>query len=179
MRIAQIRKYDVANGPGIRTTVFVSGCTHNCKGCFNKEYQDFEYGKPFTKEIEDEIIEYVKETGCLSILGGEPLQQDEQLQYFLQRVKRETNANVWMWTGYTIEQVLSHKFLRNRHLTETFSNTRFSFILAVLENVDFLVDGKFVESKKDLTLKFRGSSNQRIINVKKSLENLKAIEVED
>ena len=160
MNIAQIRKYDVANGPGIRTTIFVSGCTHNCKNCFNKEYQDFSYGKPFTKEIEDEIISYVKDTNRLSILGGEPMQQGIELINLLKRVKEETNATIWMWTGYIYE------------LLETDIQRK------MLQYVYVLVDGPFIESKKDLTLKFRGSSNQRIINVKKTLDKNKLITME-
>ena len=103
MKYSAIKYCDVANGPGIRTTIFVSGCTHNCKNCFNKEYQDFSYGKPFTKEIEDEIISYVKDTNRLSILGGEPMQQGIELINLLKRVKEETNATIWMWTGYIYE----------------------------------------------------------------------------
>ena len=160
MNIAQIRKYDVANGPGIRTTIFVSGCTHNCKNCFNKEYQDFSYGKPFTKEIEDEIISYVKDTNRLSILGGEPMQQGIELINLLKRVKEETNATIWMWTGCIYE------------LLETDIQRK------MLQYIYVLVDRPFIESKKDLTLKFRVSSNQRIIDVKNTLDKNKLITME-
>ena len=155
MKIAQIRKYDVANGPGIRTTIFVSGCTHSCKSCFNKEYQSFQYGNDYNKDVEDEIISYVKSTNKLSVLGGEPMQQSLELANLLKRVKEETDANIWMWTGYVFDK------LKTEIQKE------------ILKHVDVLVDGPFIESKKDLTLKFRGSSNQRIIDVKKTLDSNK------
>lgn len=162
MNIAQLRKYDVANGPGIRTTVFVSGCTHNCYNCFNKEYQDFKFGDLFTTRTTNLIIDCVKETKRLSVLGGEPMQQGWEFVNFLSKVKQETNANIWVWTGYTIEQLLNSKDGK-------------SFQREALKYIDVLVDGKFINEKKDLTLRFRGSSNQRILNVKKSLEKGKPI----
>lgn len=162
MNIAQLRKYDVANGPGIRTTVFVSGCTHNCYNCFNKQYQDFKFGEHFTIETTKQIIEYVKETGRLSILGGEPMQQGWEFVEFLKTIKDETNANIWVWSGYTIEQLLN-------------PSEKMSYQLNALQYIDVLVDGKFIDEKKDLTLKFRGSSNQRILDVQKSLSENKAI----
>ena len=165
MNIAQLRKYDVANGPGIRTTVFVSGCTHNCYNCFNKQYQDFNFGKQFTVETTKQIIECVKETGRLSILGGEPMQQGWEFVEFLQTIKEETNANIWVWSGYTIEQLLN-------------PSDEMSYQLNALQYIDVLVDGKFIEKRKDLTLKFRGSSNQRILDVQKSLNEHKAIVLE-
>ena len=165
MNIAQLRKYDVANGPGIRTTVFVSGCTHNCYNCFNKQYQDFNFGKQFTVETTKQIIECVKETGRLSILGGEPMQQGWEFVEFLQTIKEETNANIWVWSGYTIEQLLNPP-------------DGMSYQLNALQYIDVLVDGKFIEKRKDLTLKFRGSSNQRILDVQKSLNEHKAVVLE-
>lgn len=159
MRVAQIRKYDVANGPGVRTSVFFSGCTHNCKGCFNKKYQDFSFGKLFTKEKQDEVIEHLKETKHLSILGGEPMQQGWELLDFIKRVKAETEADIWLWSGYTIEELMS----------VTKGTT---YRIYILNEIDTLVDGRFVEEKKNLSLKFRGSSNQRIIDVKKYFEDL-------
>lgn len=165
MKIAQIRKYDVANGPGIRTTIFVSGCTHNCKNCFNKEYQAFNFGREFTNEIQDEIIEMVKKTKRLSVLGGEPLQQGWKMVEFLKTIKDETGANIWMWTGYTFEEIISKK-------------QELPYQISALQYVDVLVDGRFIDSKKDLKLKFRGSSNQRVIDVKKTLENRNVVLVE-
>ena len=157
MKYAKIRKYDISNAPGICTTLFVSGCTHDCDGCFNKEQQDFNYGNEFTKEIEDEFIEYVKskQVKGVNILGGEPMQQlmDNTLLNLLKRIKKETNKPIWLWSGYTYEEIISN-----------------SRRLELLEEVDVLIDGKFEISKRDLMLKYRGSSNQRIIDVKKSLE---------
>lgn len=158
MNYAAIRKFDVANGPGIRSTIFVSGCTHNCKGCFNKEYQDFNYGKPWTKEVEDQVIENLKDPNVsgLTILGGEPLQQvnDEQLASFLKRVKVEVNKNVWIFTGYVFEKIQTDEK-----------------ILDILKWCDVLVDGPFIEAKKNLNLRFRGSSNQRIIDLQETFKN--------
>lgn len=160
MNISQIRKYDVANGQGIRTTIFVSGCTHNCKGCFNKEYQNFNYGSKFTSETEDLILNYLADPNVkgLSVLGGEPFQNVDGLIDLLHRVSREfPEKDVWVWTGYTWEEIVKDK--EKRYL---------------LPFIDVLIDGKFIESKKNLKLKFRGSSNQRVIDV---YESLKANEV--
>lgn len=156
MNIAQIRKYDVANGPGIRTTVFVSGCTHKCKNCFNEEYQDFKFGTKINKDLKNQIVEYLKETKCLSVLGGEPCQQGWDMVSFLKDMKMKTECNIWLWSGYTFEELLNPKDGK-------------SYTIDILHSIDVLVDGKFVDSKKDLSLKFRGSSNQRIIDVQKSL----------
>lgn len=147
MNYAEMRKYDVTNAPNIRATLFVSGCTHNCEGCFNKEQQDFNYGKRWTQETEDIFIEYVKNplVKGVNILGGEPLQQDKQLLKLLKRIKEETNKNIWLWTGYTYENIKYREELKY---------------------IDTLVDGKFEIDKRDIKLKYRGSKNQRIINLK-------------
>ena len=157
MRYAKIRKYDISNAPGICTTLFVSGCTHNCEGCFNKEQQDFTYGNDFTKEIEDEFIEYSKskQVKGVNILGGEPMQQlmDDTLLKLLKRIKLEVNKPIWLWSGYTFEEIVN-----NPKRAE------------ILREVDVLIDGKFEADKRDLMLKYRGSSNQRVVDVKKSIE---------
>ena len=157
MKYAKIRKYDISNAPGICTTLFVSGCTHNCEGCFNKEQQDFTYGNDFTKEIEDEFIEYSKskQVKGVNILGGEPMQQlmDDTLLKLLKRIKLEVNKPIWLWSGYTFEEIVN-----NPKRAE------------ILREVDVLIDGKFEADKRDLMLKYRGSSNQRVIDVKKSIE---------
>ena len=157
MKYAKIRKYDISNAPGICTTLFVSGCTHNCEGCFNKEQQDFTYGNDFTKEIEDEFIEYSKskQVKAVNILGGEPMQQlmDNTLLKLLKRIKLEVNKPIWLWSGYTFEEIVN-----NPKRAE------------ILREVDVLIDGKFEANKRDLMLKYRGSSNQRVIDVKKSIE---------
>lgn len=148
MRFAQIRRFDVANGPGIRTSIFVTGCNLNCPGCFNKIYSDFNYGKLWTKFYENQLIEFLNNphVSGLSVLGGEPLSQDEQLDELLSRVKIEIKKPVWLWTGFVFEQL---------NLKQ----------LQTLKFVDVLIDGPFIIAKKDLNLKFRGSSNQRIIDL--------------
>lgn len=165
MKYAKIRKLDVTNGPGIRTTLFVSGCTHNCKDCFNKEQQDFNYGEEFTKEIEDEFIEYTKarQIKGVNILGGEPMQQvkDNTLLNLLKRIRIETNKPIWLWSGYTLEEIL-HDEKR----------------LEILKEVDVLIDGRFEVDKRDIMLKYRGSSNQRVIDVKRTLKEDRVIELE-
>lgn len=164
MRYAQIRKHDVANGVGVRTSIFVTGCTHNCFNCFNEEYQDFNYGDLWTNKETDKIIEYLKDDHIkgLSILGGEPMQNSLDLKSILQDIKQCTDKDIWLWSGYTYEDILKDESKRE-----------------VLEEIDVLIDGRFIEKDKDLTLKFRGSSNQRIINVKKSLKSRDIVFVGD
>ena len=155
MNFAQIRKYDVANGPGIRTTIFVTGCTHKCPNCFNEEYQDFNFGNPWTRKETDEVIEDLKldEVKGLTVLGGEPFQNEVDLLQVLRDIKKEVQKEIWIFSGYTYEEILKDQDKKK-----------------LLEECDVLVDGRFVEALKDLSLRFRGSSNQRIIDVKKSLE---------
>ena len=157
MHYAQIRKFDVANGPGIRSSLFVSGCVHNCPGCFNKDYQKFNYGNEWTKEVENQFIHQLKNPNIqgVTILGGEPMDQitNMDLLNLVKRIKEETKLNLWIYSGYTFEEILENK-LR----------------CEILSYCDVLVDGKFVKEQKDLKLKFRGSKNQRIIDVKSSLK---------
>ena len=164
MNYAKIRKLDVTNGPGIRTTLFVSGCTHNCPECFNKEQQDFNYGNKFTKETEDEFIQLTKNKQIkgVNILGGEPMQQiiDDTLLNLLKRIKLETDKPIWLWSGYTFEEIVNNPKR-----------------LEILREVDVLIDGKFQADKRDIMLKYRGSSNQRVIDVKKSLEQGNIVEI--
>ena len=156
MHYAQIRKYDTANGPGIRSNLFVSGCTHNCPGCFNQDYMKFNYGKVWTKEVEDDFIKMIAEPQVqgVTILGGEPMDQlqDDDLLNLVKRIKNETGKNIWIYSGYTYEQILQQAKRKE-----------------ILSFCDVLVDGLFVLEKRDLKLKFRGSSNQRIIDISKSL----------
>lgn len=156
MNFAQIRKYDVANGPGIRTTIFVTGCTHKCHNCFNEEYQDFDFGDPWTQRETDEVIKDLKldEVRGLTILGGEPFQNEVDLLQVLRDIKKEVQKDIWIFSGYTYEEILKYEHKKK-----------------LLEECDVLVDGRFVEALKDLSLRFRGSSNQRIIDVQKSLES--------
>ena len=145
MNYSLIREMDVTNGPGVRVTLFVSGCTHNCKECFNYEQQNFKYGKKFTKETEDEFISYMKKDiiSGANILGGEPLMQDDSLYNLLKRIKEETNKNIWLWTGYEMQEIP----LNQRK---------------VLDYVDVLIDGRFELDKRNLNLKYRGSENQKV-----------------
>lgn len=155
MRYAQIRKYDVANGPGIRTSIFVTGCTHNCPNCFNKEYQDFNFGEVWTDKETDLVKSYLDqaEVEGLTLLGGEPFENAVDLAQVIRKIQKTSQKSIWAYSGFTYEQILDDKDKK-----------------ALLDLVDILVDGPFIEAKKDLMLKFRGSSNQRIIDVKKSLE---------
>lgn len=156
MNYAQIRKYDVSNAPFVNSTIFFSGCAHKCEGCFNKEAQDFNFGNEFTEDVEDLFISYVSDPNIKGacLLGGEPFQQDlDVLLRFVRRIKTETGKPVWVWSGYTWDELISDT---NK--------------LKILENVDVLIDGRFELDKRDLKLKYRGSSNQRVIDVRKSLE---------
>lgn len=164
MNYAQIKKLDIANGPGIRVSLFVSGCTHKCKGCFNEEYQSFDYGQVFTKNNLDEIKNELEKDYCsgLTLLGGEPLQNLELIE-FVEEIKEYANSlkekkDIWIYSGYVFEKIKENTKMKK-----------------LLELCDVLVDGPFVEELLDLNLKFRGSSNQRILDVKKSLEADKAI----
>lgn len=165
MNYATIKYNDIANGTGVRTSLFVSGCTHRCKNCFNSVAWDFNYGKPFTTEVENEILFSIKNEYCdgLSLLGGEPFEPSNQaaLLPFLRRVKAVVpEKDVWCYTGYLFDKELLGE---SRAKTE---NT-----LEMLKLIDVLVDGRFIEEQKNISLLFRGSENQRIIDVKKSLES--------
>lgn len=154
--VAQIRKYDIANGLGVRTTVFLSGCKFNCPDCFNKEYQNFKYGQEWNQEIKDEILDNLSDNNVvgLSILGGEPFQNLDLLtEIVLEARTKCPDKNIWIWSGYKFDVLKA--------------NPQTAF---VLNHIDVLVDGLFVKELKDIKLKFRGSSNQRVIDVKKSLE---------
>lgn len=154
MNYANYIPCDDANGEGVRCTLFVSGCTHNCKGCFNKTAMKFNFGSKYSKEFEDKILKDLSSDylSGLSILGGEPL-HERNLTTVLdlcKRVKQEhPNKTIWLWTGYTLKEV-----------------TQDSNKVEILKYVDTLIDGKFVEELKDTSLKWRGSSNQQIINIK-------------
>lgn len=165
MYYAAMRKFDIANGPGIRSTLFVSGCTHHCKGCFNELYKDFLYGKRWDEESKEMFLQYATDPNVhgVTILGGEPFDQtkDEDLLTLLKLIKAHTNHTIWMYSGYVFEAIL--KDVEKVRL---------------LAYCDVLVDGPFIEALKDITLKFRGSSNQRIIDVQRSLSSNTVILVE-
>ncbi len=163
MNYGEIKKVDIANGEGVRVSLFVSGCTHHCKGCFNPETWNFNFGKPFTAETEEEIIGYLNHGYIkgLSLLGGEPFEPENQrvLLPFLRQVKKLfPDKNIWCYSGYTFEELLNK------------SRARCEVTDEMLSLIDILVDGEFTEEKRNLMLKFRGSENQRVIDVKKSLE---------
>ncbi len=163
MNYATIKFYDVANGTGVRVSLFVSGCRHHCKGCFNAETWDFAYGEPYTQEIEDSIIEGLKPdyiTG-LSLLGGEPFEPENQpaLTALLRRVKTELpEKTIWCYTGYTYGTDLAEGGSVFTDVTKE-----------MLSYIDILVDGEFIEEQRDLMLRFRGSRNQRILTLENGI----------
>ncbi len=164
MNYGNIKECDIANGPGVRVSLFVSGCRHHCKGCFNEETWDFQYGNPYTEETEEIIINLLKAGYIqgLSLLGGEPFEPENQheLVKLLRRV-RETypEKDIWCYSGYLYDVDMVSGGRVYTDVTEE-----------MLSYLDVLVDGRFVEAQKDVTLHFRGSRNQRIIDVKKSRE---------
>ena len=163
MNYATIKKRDIANGTGVRVSLFVSGCTHRCKNCFNKETWDFFYGEKFTEDTEQLILDYLAPdfVNGLSLLGGEPfeVQNQEVLTKLLRKVKTlYPQKDVWCYTGYLFDE----------HLLQN-SRARGEFTDEMLSYIDVLVDGPYVEELKDISLQFRGSSNQCVIDVKRSL----------
>lgn len=169
MNYADIKYCDVANGLGVRVSVFVSGCTHHCKNCFNEVTWDFGYGKPFTEKEIDMIIDYLKPDyiSGLTLLGGEPLEHSNQAGLLpLVKKARETypDKDIWCFTGYDFEKDVLGRMYNEWPETKE-----------LLSYIDVLVDGEFIEELKDLSLRFKGSSNQRTILVKPSLEKGKTI----
>ena len=172
MNYADIKIADVANGKGVRVSLFVSGCNHHCKGCFNPQAWDFNYGKEFTEEDEEKVMEDLDHSyvAGLSLLGGEPLEHQNQkgLLPLLKKVKeRFPEKNIWCYTGYKFDSDIVTNMFENWPETKE-----------LMSYIDVLVDGKFEEDKKDLNLKFRGSANQRIIDVQKSLKTHQIIPYE-
>ena len=160
---ANIKKYDVANGVGVRVSLFVSGCTHHCKGCFNAEAWDFSYGNPYTEATEEEILDALNKDyiAGLSLLGGEPFEPQNQraLLPLLRKFReRYPQKDVWCYSGYTFHTDLQPGGRAHCEATDE-----------MLSMLDILVDGEFVEDLKDLKLRFRGSANQRIIDVPRTL----------
>ena len=170
MNYGQIKKCDIANGVGVRVTLFVSGCTNHCFNCFQPETWDFDYGKPFTAETEAEIFAELDKPfiAGLTLLGGDPFEPFNQraLVPFLRRVRaRYPDKTIWAYSGFTLD----------RELTVDGSHPRCEVTDEMLSMIDVLVDGRFVEAKKDITLLFRGSSNQRLINVQESLRKKEVV----
>ena len=164
MRYHKIRKMDISNGPGVRISIFMQGCTFNCKDCFNPETHDFNGGKEFTEETIERVLELSNEEYIegLSILGGEPLHPKNiaSSTELAKRFKEKyPNKTIWVWSGYNFEKDLKDK--------------------EIIDYIDVLVDGKFDTTLKDYSLKWKGSSNQRVIDIKKSIKKDKVILYED
>ncbi len=168
MNYGAIKKCDIANGVGVRTVLFVSGCTHHCKGCFQPETWNFDYGERYTKETEDEIIESLRPdyVDGITLLGGEPFEPENQreLVKLLRRIKKELpQKTVWSFSGYTYEELTGD----SRAVCEVTNE--------MLSMLDVLVDGEFVEAKRNISLRFRGSENQRLIDMNKTRKEGKIV----
>lgn len=171
MHYADIKEFDIANGPGVRVSLFVSGCNHHCKGCFNQCAWDFNYGNDYTEETTQKILDDLDKDYIdgLSLLGGEPLELQNQkgLLPLVKKVKEKyPNKNIWCYTGFDFEKDVVGKMSKTNEETKELMNY-----------IDVIVDGKFEEEHKDLSLQFRGSSNQRIIDVKQSLKDKKIVQL--
>lgn len=169
MHYGTIKKNDIADGTGVRVSLFVSGCTNHCEGCFQPETWDFNYGNEYTEETQEEIIKELKPAHIegLTILGGEPFEIENQkaILPLLKRIHEELpNKNVWMYTGFTLETDLAPGGKRYCDVTDE-----------ILKHIDVLVDGKFDITQRDVSLAFRGSRNQRIIDIKRTLSEGRAI----
>ena len=165
MNYAEIKKTDIANGEGVRVSLFVSGCRRHCKNCFNKVTWDFSYGKPFTQDVQNELLEALAPDyiAGLTVLGGDPMEPENQraLLPFVRRVREELpQKTIWCYTGYTYRDGAIEEEQANCEVTRQF-----------ISLLDVLVDGRFVEELKDIRLVFRGSSNQRVIDIKRSIES--------
>ena len=172
MKYATIKNCDIANGPGVRISLFVSGCTHHCKGCFNEVAWDFDYGEPFTQQTIRTILDMMKPGYIkgLTLLGGEPFEPQNQgpIVELLRQVKKAyPQKSIWAFSGYLYEKITSHT-LGDWAVTQEF-----------LSYLDVLVDGPFVEEKKNLALRFRGSENQRLIDMPATLASGKIVLWED
>ena len=170
MNYADIKRVDVANGEGVRVSVFVSGCNHHCKGCFNECAWDFNYGNKFTEKQEEEVLKDLDHDyiSGLTLLGGEPLEPTNQegLLPLVKKAKEKfPDKKIWCYTGFDFEKDVVGKMAKQSDTTKE-----------LLKYIDVIVDGKFEEDKKDLKLKFRGSSNQRILDVQESLKENKPVE---
>ena len=168
MNYATIKYNDIANGIGVRTSLFVSGCTHHCKGCFNSVAWDFMYGEPFTEDVENAILKSLDTefNDGLTLLGGEPF--EPQNQAVLKKVKKAfPDKTIWCYTGYIMDtDLLKPSKAKTVHTKE------------MLSLIDVLVDGPFIEEQKNISLRFKGSENQRIIDVKESLKQNKVVSIE-
>lgn len=169
MNYAEIKNCDIANGPGVRISLFVSGCTHHCKGCFNEVAWDFDYGMPFTQETIDKILDMMRPGYIrgLTLLGGEPFEPQNQgpiVQLLRQIKEKMPEKSIWAFSGYLFDRDILSGRLGDWSVTQEY-----------LSYLDVLVDGPFVEARKNLSLRFRGSENQRIIDVPASLAQGKIV----
>lgn len=171
MNYSSLRRMDISNGTGIRVSLFLSGCNFHCPDCFNQESQSFDYGKPYTEDTHNTILDLVSNpyVSGLSILGGDPLWQDESGLIDLIRLAyavRAKNKTIWIWSGFTWEEIMN---------ISKKSSIEAQLRWKLMKSCDVFVDGRFEKNLKDLTLKWRGSSNQRVIDVQQSLANNKII----
>lgn len=177
MRFANIKKLDIINGSGIRVSLFVSGCNFHCKNCFNQEAQQFDYGKEYTHDTFNCICELINKPhikGC-SFLGGDVMwQTPEDIEELIKLCDytHSINKNVWIWTGFTFEEIMQYN-KSNEELSDEESARQ-----KLLFHCDVLVDGRYVDEQRDLTLKWRGSSNQRVLNIPESLKQKQAVLLE-
>ncbi len=171
MHYATIKWYDIANGEGVRISLFVSGCTHRCKNCFNEVAWDFSYGNPFDEEVQNKILQELGSgyIAGLSLLGGEPMEPQNQaaLYPFVKKVKeRYPDKSIWCYTGFVFDEKTGELKEKNKNTSQT---------KKLISLFDVLVDGAYVEELKDIRLKFRGSSNQRVIDIPKTLQAKKIV----
>lgn len=164
MYYGEIKNCDIANGPGVRVTLFVSGCTNHCENCFQPQTWEFHYGKPFTSETEEKIIALLEPTYIrgLTLLGGEPFEPENQrvLLPFIKKIREKyPKKDIWMFSGFTWEELHTDGAYPRCEVTDD-----------ILELIDVLVDGRYVDRLRNISLRFRGSENQRLIDVKKTLE---------
>ena len=194
MYYGEIKKVDIANGPGVRVSLFVSGCTHHCEGCFNPETWDFRYGKEYTEETQAEILEALAPAHIagLTVLGGEPMEPvNQRVLLLLYRAVRETlpEKTIWVYSGYTLDREIMSSLPAGEALPEDaapsaehaagkpFRSAHCEVTDEILSLIDVLVDGEFVLAQKDLSLQFRGSRNQRLTDVRQSLKTGSVVEV--
>lgn len=164
MYYGEIKNCDIANGPGVRVTLFVSGCTNHCENCFQPQTWDFHYGKPFTSETEEKIIALLEPTYIrgLTLLGGEPFEPENQrvLLPFIKKIREKyPKKDIWMFSGFIWEELHTDGAYPRCEVTDD-----------ILKLIDVLVDGRYVDRLRNISLRFRGSENQRLIDVKKTLE---------
>lgn len=164
--IAKIKTLDIADGEGIRTSIFFSGCSHHCRGCFNQELWNYDYGAPCSDKIYKEIFDSMNShMAGISILGGEPFDPKniDDVYTLVTLFKRDfPDKTIWIWSGYTWEELLERTECKNEYLND--------ITFAIVKMIDVLVDGRFILEQRDLNLKWRGSTNQRVISVQESLK---------